>query len=216
MSSTNDVVTPSERLTGRVKWFNNSAGYGFITVTDGDKSGSDVFVHHSALEVESQQYKYLIQGEYVEFSLVKSSEGAHEWQVSNVNGIKGGKLMCETRREFKIARSSYKGVDSEPESREESGARESGPRQQRVPRESGSRESGSREYTPRARESGPRESGPRARGEGPRESGPRESRPRESRPRETGTDDKKEWTLVKQKEQVKPRGRPPRQNSEAK
>jgi CspA family cold shock protein len=63
MSSTNDVVTPSERLTGRVKWFNNSAGYGFITVTDGDKSGSDVFVHHSALEVESQQYKYLIQGE---------------------------------------------------------------------------------------------------------------------------------------------------------
>ena len=211
MSSTNDVVTPSERLTGRVKWFNNSAGYGFITVTDGDKSGSDVFVHHSALEVESQQYKYLIQGEYVEFSLVKSSEGAHEWQVSNVNGIKGGKLMCETRREFKIARSSYKGVDSEPESREESGARESGPRQQRVPRESGPRESGSR-----ARGEGPRESGPRARGEGPRESRPRESGPRESRSRESGTDDKKEWTLVKQKEQVKPRGRPPRQNSEAK
>jgi len=60
MSSNNDVVTPSERLTGRVKWFNSKAGFGFITVTDGDKSGSDVFVHHSALEVENQQYKYLI------------------------------------------------------------------------------------------------------------------------------------------------------------
>jgi cold shock CspA family protein len=39
--------------TGRVKWFNSKAGYGFITVTDGPKSGTDVFVHHSAIKVES-------------------------------------------------------------------------------------------------------------------------------------------------------------------
>jgi CspA family cold shock protein len=197
MSSTTDVVTPSERLTGRVKWFNNQAGYGFITVTDGDKSGSDVFVHHSALEVESQQYKYLIQGEYVEFGLVKSSGGSHEWQASNVNGIKGGKLMCETRREFKIARSSYKG-DNEP----------SEPRQQRVPRETGPREmSGPRETGPREARV-PRETRvPRARGEGPREA---------SSSREASSEDKKEWTLVKQKAPAKGRGRPPRQNSEAK
>ena len=206
MSLTNDVVTPSERLTGRVKWFNNHAGYGFITVTDGDKSGSDVFVHHSALEVENQQYKYLIQGEYVDFGLVKSNGGSHEWQASNVNGIKGGKLMCETRREFKIARSSYKGKDSDEPSTE--------PRQQRVPRETGPRES-------RPRESRPRESGPRE--SGPRESRPREYRPRESGPRvrgegprEAGSDEQKEWTLVKQKAPAKGRGRPPRENSEAK
>ena len=149
MSANNDVVTPSERFTGRVKWFNNKAGFGFITVTDGDKSGSDIFVHHSAVEVENQQYKYLVQGEYVEFELVKSSGDGHEWQASGVHGIKGGKLMCETRREFKIARSTYKTKGSDDEE----------PRQQSAPRESaGARES-----------SGPRVRQPRARGEGPRE-----------------------------------------------
>lgn len=110
MSSTKDVVTPSasEQLTGRVKWFNNKAGYGFITVTDGARSGSDIFVHHSTIQVENQQYKYLVQGEYVDFGIAKTSSGEHEWQAVDVHGIKGGKLMCETRHEFKIARSAYK------------------------------------------------------------------------------------------------------------
>jgi len=70
--STDIGVTTSptvERLLGRVKWFNNKAGYGFITVTDGSHSGSDIFVHHSAIGVSSEQYRYLVQGEYVEFGL---------------------------------------------------------------------------------------------------------------------------------------------------
>ena len=54
---------------GCVKWFNNKAGYGFITVTDGSKAGSDIFVHHSSIQIDTEQYKYLVQGEYVEFSL---------------------------------------------------------------------------------------------------------------------------------------------------
>jgi len=111
MSSHNDEVTSSttsERMTGRVKWFNNKAGYGFITVTDGSRSGSDIFIHHSAIQVENQQYKYLVQGEYVEFSLHNIPSGNHEVQAVDVSGIKGGKLMCETRREFKISRSNYK------------------------------------------------------------------------------------------------------------
>jgi CspA family cold shock protein len=193
MSSNNDVVTPSERFTGRVKWFNSKAGFGFITVTDGDKSGSDVFVHHSAVEVENQQYKYLVQGEYVEFELVKSSGESHEWQASSVHGIKGGKLMCETRREFKLARASYKTTNEgdQVEPRQQRAPREprdsSGPRQQRAPRE------------PRD-SSGPRQQrAPRARGEGPRDE---------------SSGDKKEWTMVKPKAQG--RGRPPRQNSETK
>ena len=56
-------------ITGRVKWFNNKAGYGFITITDGDRVGTDVFVHHTRVVVESEQYKYLVQGEYVQFEL---------------------------------------------------------------------------------------------------------------------------------------------------
>ena len=112
MSSTTDSSTPSpassDRLTGRVKWFNNKAGYGFITVTDGSRSGSDIFVHHSTIGVASQQYKYLVQGEYVDFELSATQGGAHEFQAINVVGIKGGKLMCETRHEFKMTRSAYK------------------------------------------------------------------------------------------------------------
>lgn len=105
-------------FTGRVKWFNNKAGYGFITITDGEKSGSDIFVHHSAIMITSQQYKYLVQGEYVEFCLNKVESDKHEWQASNVNGIKGGKLMCETRNEFKNSKRIFKTENvqtSEPE-----------------------------------------------------------------------------------------------------
>jgi CspA family cold shock protein len=170
MTSNKDVVTPStERLVGRVKWFNNKAGYGFITVTDGDRSGSDIFIHHSAIEVENQQYKYLVQGEYVEFELVRTTSSDHEWQASSVNGIKGGKLMCETRREYKIAKTAYRSDKTEPE--EASSPRaprdEATPRQQRPPRDS---------TAPRQQRA------PRVRGEGPRDGG-----------------DKKEWTLVSAK-----------------
>jgi len=101
MSTSTDKAT-SERFTGRVKWFNNKAGYGFITVTDGSRSGSDIFVHHSVIGVGSQQFRYLVQGEYVEFDLVPTTKGStHDIQASNVCGIKGGKLMCETRNEYK-------------------------------------------------------------------------------------------------------------------
>ena len=102
----------TEIFIGRVKWFNNKTGYGFITVTDGKRSGNDIFVHHSAINVEGQ-YKYLVQGEYVEFAIVDTPSGKHECQASNVNGIKGGKLMCTTRHETNIARSNYKKISTD-------------------------------------------------------------------------------------------------------
>lgn len=105
--STPSVSSSSERLTGRVKWFNNKSGYGFITVTDGNNLGSDVFVHHSSIKVDSEQYKYLVQGEYVDFNLSDTKNGVHEYQAGEVYGIKGGKLMCETRHESRVARSQY-------------------------------------------------------------------------------------------------------------
>jgi cold shock CspA family protein len=138
VSETSPLVTSSvERLTGRVKWFNNKAGYGFITITDGTNSGSDVFVHHSAINVSNQQYKYLVQGEYVELSLVKTTSGVHEYQAAEVSGIKEGKLMCETRREFKLARNAYKSGTEPVESTTNKDVRQSAPK----PRGEGPRES---------------------------------------------------------------------------
>lgn len=117
--STPAVSCSSERFTGRVKWFNNKAGYGFITVTDGSKSGTDVFVHHSAIKVVSEQYKYLVQGEYVDFSLSDTKTVDHEYQAGEVCGIKGGQLMCETRRESRAARSQYRSLKTDdPETSE--------------------------------------------------------------------------------------------------
>lgn len=105
MSET-DANTP--RLTGRVKWFNNKTGFGFITAltdSEGVKEGSDVFVHHSSIKVAQEQYRYLVQGEYLEFELSKIADSAnkHEFQAANVSGVKGGKLICETRWESRLS-----------------------------------------------------------------------------------------------------------------
>lgn len=92
---------------GRVKWFNNKAGYGFITFLNNNEE-LDIFVHHSSIKVENEQYKYLIQGEYVEFKLVSVKDSKHQYQAIEVGGIHSGKLMCETRREFRMSRNNYK------------------------------------------------------------------------------------------------------------
>lgn len=101
MSSTDAATTG---LIGKVKWFNNKAGYGFITLKEGDDA-RDIFVHYTAIRVTNSQYKYLIQGEYIEFDLEKSTDGPHEVKAVNVTGVKGGELMCETRHSIRPRRS---------------------------------------------------------------------------------------------------------------
>jgi cold shock CspA family protein len=101
MSSSPNVSSSAQRTTGRVKWFNNKAGYGFITATTGAQAGTDVFAHHSGLAVSSEQYRYLVQGEYVEFQMNSVEGGAHRFQAADVSGIGRGMLMCETRRTFR-------------------------------------------------------------------------------------------------------------------
>lgn len=108
--STSDIETSTaERFTGRVKWFNNKSGYGFITASSGDIKGTDIFVHHSSIVVADSQYKYLVQGEYVEFVLTKLNSGGHEYQASDISGIDRGQLMCETRREIRSLRPKVRG-----------------------------------------------------------------------------------------------------------
>ena len=83
----------SSRLSGRVKWFNAKAGYGFATNLE---TGVDVFVHHTGLKVEKEQFRYLVEGEYIEMEI---NERDGKLTGTKLTGIKGGKLMCETRAE---------------------------------------------------------------------------------------------------------------------
>jgi CspA family cold shock protein len=95
-------TSASVRLTGRVKWFNNKTGFGFITIVGGNdqfKDASEIFAHHSAIKVSQEQYRYLVEGEYVEFSVSSTASGDHKFQAADVRGVKGGKLFCETRYE---------------------------------------------------------------------------------------------------------------------
>ncbi len=60
---------------GKVKWFSNQKGYGFIT----PESGADVFVHHTAIKGDG--YKTLNEGQDVEFDIVQGPKGQ---QATNV------------------------------------------------------------------------------------------------------------------------------------
>lgn len=66
---------------GRVKWFNNDKGYGFIEYEG--LVNEDVFVHYSAIEQEG--YKTLKEGEIVEFTLIETAKGN---QAVNVKEVK--------------------------------------------------------------------------------------------------------------------------------
>lgn len=63
------------RIRGKVKWFNNAKGFGFI----GREDGPDVFVHYSAIQTEG--YKSLQENDDVEFEIVQGQKGP---QAENV------------------------------------------------------------------------------------------------------------------------------------
>ncbi|MBR3523667.1 MAG: cold-shock protein [Bacilli bacterium] len=66
-------------MTGKVKWFNNDKGYGFIEY----ENMEDIFVHYST--ILSEGYKTLVEGQYVQFELVRTDKGL---QAKNVVEIK--------------------------------------------------------------------------------------------------------------------------------
>ena len=70
-------------MTGKVKWFDNSAGYGFIKYTEKD----DVFVHYSMIKIEG--YKTLEKDQTVDFTLVETEKG---FQATDVSIIKEKEL----------------------------------------------------------------------------------------------------------------------------
>ena len=66
-------------MIGRVKWFNNDKGYGFIDF----KENEDIFVHYSAIDIDG--YKTLSEGQLVEYKLIETRKG---YQAINVRLVK--------------------------------------------------------------------------------------------------------------------------------
>lgn len=65
-------------MESKVKWFNNTKGYGFIEYTDTE----DIFVHYSA--IDSRGYKTLQEGQNVNFDLIRTDKG---YQARNVQSL---------------------------------------------------------------------------------------------------------------------------------
>ena len=70
----------SDRVKGKVKWFNASKGYGFLERPDGE---SDIFVHYSAIQGDG--FRSLEEGESVEFSIAKTDKGLQAEDVNKLN-----------------------------------------------------------------------------------------------------------------------------------
>ena len=64
---------------GKVKWFNDSKGYGFIELLDG---GGDVFVHFSAIQTEG--FRTLAEGQEVEFEVENGERGTYAASVNRL------------------------------------------------------------------------------------------------------------------------------------
>jgi CspA family cold shock protein len=78
LSRSTEDSTHVSRIRGKVKWFNNAKGFGFI----GREDGPDVFVHYSA--IQSEGYKSLQEGDEVEFEIAQGPKGP---QAENVTRI---------------------------------------------------------------------------------------------------------------------------------
>ena len=70
------------KLQGRVKWFNNDKGYGFIDYPEGE----DIFVHYSAIKQDG--YKTLSEGQIVEFDLIETAKALQAINVLAVTNVK--------------------------------------------------------------------------------------------------------------------------------
>lgn len=71
-------------LKGKVKWFNDAKGYGFIRLDDESNGSKDIFVHYT--EIDKQGYKSLQEGQPVDFELAETPKGLQARNVAPSDG----------------------------------------------------------------------------------------------------------------------------------
>jgi cold shock protein len=79
----NAPAGPTSPLIGTVKWFNGSKGFGFLISPDVNQGKLDIFVHHTALNMEG--YRNLIEGQTVRFDLYEGEKGPTAQNVEVVS-----------------------------------------------------------------------------------------------------------------------------------
>eukprot|EP00286_Rhodomonas_abbreviata_P028867 CAMPEP_0181312990 /NCGR_PEP_ID=MMETSP1101-20121128/13999_1 /TAXON_ID=46948 /ORGANISM="Rhodomonas abbreviata, Strain Caron Lab Isolate" /LENGTH=110 /DNA_ID=CAMNT_0023419893 /DNA_START=90 /DNA_END=422 /DNA_ORIENTATION=- len=94
MSSAMFSVQAGDRAVGRVKFFDATKGFGFITPDDGNTD--DVFVHFSAIQIDG--YKVLNEDEHVEFTVQIDEERGGKLFASDVTGVDGNALLGSVNR----------------------------------------------------------------------------------------------------------------------
>lgn len=92
----------TDRQLGRIKWFDNKKGFGFLTRLE---DNTDIFLHFSSITAEDNIYKTLIEGEYVEFSL--KTDQNNKLIAVDITGVSRGPLLCQNteRRIYSVKRS---------------------------------------------------------------------------------------------------------------
>ncbi len=105
----NNLSAVEVDILGCVKWFNSKLGYGFITNL---LTNEDIFVHYTSVRSESDTFRYLVQGEYVQFTVAKTNVGPHDKHAMYVTGVYRGRLLCD------VHQSNYTGSSSLTNKRE--------------------------------------------------------------------------------------------------
>lgn len=78
MSGIKDTAPVKGTVNGKVKWFNNAKGYGFIN-KDGDSE--DLFAHYSAIQMDG--YRTLKAGQAVVFNIIQGPKGLHAVNIGS-------------------------------------------------------------------------------------------------------------------------------------
>lgn len=94
---------------GKVKWFNNAKGYGFIRP---DEGGDDLFVHFSYIEMEG--YKSLRAGQAVSYTTRQADKGTHAVDVSFVNSEDGAPAKTPASQQNQQEESAAVSIALEP------------------------------------------------------------------------------------------------------